>query len=90
MKGLGFRSVFSAHTYVVDAGLPNEDAIAGYSSIGFGVDGHTEYPLAIGACCINVVYTPELPIECVQMGGTFYDCTDCDRGALHWLDTFAG
>lgn len=142
LKGLAFRSVFSAHTYIVAAGLPdpeadheiprdgwpavsggsdavlfgvtqtdrvdevywfagygyyaggtwstagdanplnrffvddavppNQDAIAGYSSIGFGVEGHTELPLEIGACCV----CPDIcsvvpPAVCAAMGGTY-------------------
>jgi hypothetical protein len=40
--------------FVDDAFPPQTDPIAGLSSIGFGVDGHTEYPVPpppTGACC---------------------------------------
>jgi hypothetical protein len=66
-------------TFVDDAWPPNEDRIAGFSSIGFGVPGNTICPGGPGACCFpdgdcQMVTAP----ECAAGGGVFGYGPACD------------
>ena len=58
--------------FVDDAFPPNEDRIAGFSSIGFGLPGNTVCPGGSGACCFTDASCQILTaLECAAAGGTF-------------------
>jgi hypothetical protein len=69
----------STSIFVDDSIPPQEDPIAGFSSIGFGAPGNTICPSGPGSCCFSdgscLVLLPE---ECGEAGGSFGLASSCD------------